>query len=176
MAYASATKGMFDLANIFRRHMFGVSNLLRRRKADLSISSQPVVHVFGEARWGWMRPRSWPLAARMPIVAGALILVVAVAVSRVMMSFVAHEQELAVRQIAAVYLDGIATTAYPHVLAQDLGNTVEALRRSMWFHQGMREQRAVVRLPDGTVFADVSGPNDHVESDDPLHDAAGNAR
>jgi hypothetical protein len=28
------------------------------------------------------------------------------------------------------------------------------------FHQSMREQRAVVRLPDGSLFADVSGPND----------------
>jgi signal transduction histidine kinase len=40
----------------------------------------------------------------------------------------------------------------------------------MWFYQGMREQRAIVRLPDGTVFADVSGPNGEVGSDDPLHD------
>jgi signal transduction histidine kinase len=171
MTYASATKELFDLANIFRRHMFGSSNILMPRQADSPVSSLPAARVFVKSRWGWMRPGSWPLSARMPIVAGALMLAVAIAVSRVMMSFVAHEQELAVRQIAAVYLDGIATTAYPHVLARNLGNTVEALRRTMWFHQGMREQRAVVRLPDGTVFADVAGPNDHGGSDDPFHDA-----
>jgi signal transduction histidine kinase len=106
-------------------------------------------------RW----PRPWPLTARVPIVSGTLILVVAIALSRVMMSSVAHEQELGVRQIAAVYLDGIATTIYPHVVNRNLSTTTEALRRTMWFHQGMREQRAIVRLPDGTVFADVSGPN-----------------
>ena len=117
----------------------------------------------------WKRP--WPLAALVPIVSGALILAVAVVVSRVMMFSVAHEQELGVRQIAAVYLDGISTTVYPHVVARNLVNTTEALRRTMWFHQGMREQRAIVQLPDGTVFADVSGPNGDVGADDPLHDA-----
>jgi signal transduction histidine kinase len=117
----------------------------------------------------WKRP--WPLAARVPIVSGALILAVAIVVSRVMMFSVAHEQELGVRQIAAVYLDGISTTVYPHVVARNLANTTEALRRTMWFHQGMREQRAIVQLPDGTVFADVSGPNGDVGGDDPLHDA-----
>ena len=117
----------------------------------------------------WKRP--WPLAARVPIVSGALILAVAIVVSRVMMFSVAHEQELGVRQIAAVYLDGISTTVYPHVVARNFTNTTEALRRTMWFHQGMREQRAIVQLPDGTVFADVSGPNGDVSADDPLHDA-----
>jgi two-component system, OmpR family, sensor kinase len=117
----------------------------------------------------WRRP--WPLTAQVPIVSGVLIFAVAIAVSRVTMSSVAHEQELGVRQIAAVYLDGISTTVYPHVVARNLVNTNEALRRTMWFHQGMREQRAIVRLPDGTVFADVSGPNGDVGADDPLQDA-----
>src|SRR3984957_14942265 len=117
----------------------------------------------------WMR--SWPLTARVPIVSGALIFVVAIAVTRLMMSFVAHEQELGVRQIAAVYLDGISTTVYPHIVARNLANTDEALRRTMWLHQGMREQLAIVRLPYGTVFADVSGPNGGVGADDPIHDA-----
>ena len=117
----------------------------------------------------WKRP--WPLAALVPVVSGALILAVAIVVSRVMMFSVAHEQELGVRQIAAVYLDGISTTVYPHIVARNFANTTEALRRTMWFHQGMREQRAIVHLPDGTVFADVSGPNGDVGADDPLHDA-----
>jgi signal transduction histidine kinase len=112
------------------------------------------------------------LTARVPIVSGALILAVAVVLSRVMMSSVAHEQELGVRQIAAVYLDGIATTVYPHVVARNLVNTTEALRRTMWFHQGMREQRAIVRLPDGVVFADVPSPGDGAGADDPIRDAS----
>ena len=41
----------------------------------------------------------------------------------------------------------------------------------MWFHQSMREQRALVRLPDGSLFADVSGPNGDSNAEDPFHDA-----
>lgn len=177
MTYASAAKAMFDLTNVLRRRLFGFPDILPSgadKTAHVPVTSQPIelVKMSKGVLQRWMRPRSWPLAARVPIVSGALILVVAIAVSRVMMASVAHEQELAVRQIAAVYLDGIATTVYPHVLARNLGNTIEALHRTMWFHQGMREQRAIVRLPDGTVFADVSGPNDYIGFDDPIHDGA----
>ena len=122
----------------------------------------------------WRRP--WPLTARVPIVSGALILAVAVAVSHVMMSTIGDEQELGVRRLAAVYLDGISTTIYPHVFARNLANTTEALRRTMWFHQSMREQRAMVRLPDGSLFADVSGPNGDSNAEDPFHDAGLRAR
>src|SRR3984885_12210014 len=116
----------------------------------------------------WRRP--WPLTARVPIVSGALILAVAVAVSHALMSTVAHEQELSVRRLAAVYLDGISTTVYPHVVARNHTNTVEALNRTMWFHQSMREQRAMLRLPDGTLFADVSAKQVDASTEDPIHD------
>src|ERR1700733_12172638 len=115
----------------------------------------------------WRRP--WPLTARVPIVSGALILAVAVAVSHALMSTVAYEQELGVRRLAAVYLDGISTTVYPHVVAHNLADTVEELHRTMWFHQSMREQRAMVRLPDGTLFADVSAKQDDANTEDPFH-------
>jgi signal transduction histidine kinase len=118
----------------------------------------------------WRRP--WPLTARVPIVAGGLILAVAVAVSRLLMSTVAQEQELSVRRLAAVYLDGISTTVYPHIVARSLESTVEALNRTMWFHQDMREQRAMVRLPDGSLFADVSAQPTDTGTEDPIHDAA----
>jgi two-component system, OmpR family, sensor kinase len=87
------------------------------------------------------------------------------------MATVAREQEIGVRRIEAVYLDGIATTVYPHVVAHNLDDTIESLRRTMWFHQGMSEQRAIVLLPDGGVFADVSGPHGNRGGADPLQDA-----
>ena len=112
----------------------------------------------------------WPLTARVPIVSGALILAVAVAVSHFLMSTIAREQELSVRRLAAVYLDGISTTVFPHVVARNLANTIEALNRTMWFHQSMREQRAMIRLPDGTLFADVSAKQVDASTEDPIHD------
>jgi hypothetical protein len=117
----------------------------------------------------WRRP--WPLTAGVPVVSGALILAVAIAALHVLMSTVAREQEIGVRRLAAVYFDGISTTIYPHVVARNLTNTTEALRRTMWFHQSMREQRALVRLPDGSLFADVSGPNGDAEAEDPFRNA-----
>jgi hypothetical protein len=102
---------------------------------------------------------------------GALILAVAIAALHVLMSTVAREQEIGVRRLAAVYLDGISTTIYPHVVARNLTNTTEALRRTMWFHQSMREQRALMRLPDGSLFADVSGPNGDAKAEDPFRNA-----
>jgi signal transduction histidine kinase len=113
----------------------------------------------------------WLLTARVPVVSGALILAVAVAVSHFLMSTVTYEQELSVRRLAAVYLDGISTTVYPHVVARNLTNTIEALHRTMWFHESMREQRAMVRLPDGSLFADVSAQED-ANAEDPIHAAA----
>lgn len=171
MTLWSTAKPGPGLSTIMAR-MFGFLNIAVPDKPQppfrpapgLKMAMQPVRRSLSRFR------RPWPLTARVPIVSGALILVVAIALSRLMMESVAHEQELGVRQIAAVYLDGIATTVYPHVVARNLANTTEALRRTMWFHQGMREQRAIVKLPDGTVFADVSGPSGAVGMDDPLHD------
>jgi two-component system, OmpR family, sensor kinase len=174
MTYESAAKMVFDLSNFMRRHAFRFPNALRGREAAFApVSPEQAGHVRGSAprRWGRVWELPWPLTARVPLVSGALILGVAVAVSHFMMSSVAHEQELGVRQIAAVYLDGISTTVYPHIVARNLANTTEALRRTMWFHQGMREQRAIVQLPDGTLFADVSGPSGDASAEDPIHDA-----
>jgi signal transduction histidine kinase len=132
------------------------------------VSQRRGVSFTGRLRAAWQRP--WPLTARVPIVSGALILAVAVAVSHFLMSTIAREQELSVRRLAAVYLDGISTTVYPHVVARNLANTIEALNRTMWFHQSMRERRAMVRLPDGTLFADVPAKQVDASAEDPIHD------
>ena len=167
MANSYINKGTFSLMNAWQAVMFNISNIIGRRTSPAEFATRKT-HWWGHP----LQRRPWPLIARVPVVSGALILFVAIAISRVMMTSVADEQELGVRQIAAVYVDGIATTIYPHVVARNFPNTAEALRRTMWFHQGMREQRAIVRLPDGTVFADVSGPNGNASGEDPLNDAA----
>jgi signal transduction histidine kinase len=187
--------GTFDHLNKVRKPVFGFPNTSQSR--DLAATRTAYAMDTGSGlqsaqagvrpedvnlprqRWrfplsrlaaAWTRP--WPLTARVPIVSGALILAVAVAVSHLLMSTVAREQELSVRRLAAVYLDGISTTVYPHVVARNLTNTVEALNRTMWFHQSMREQRAMVRLPDGSLFADVSAHQDDVGAEDPVRDPA----
>jgi len=171
MSSTDADDAAFGLPNRTDRKMFGFPNVSRLREA---------LRVRGTAaksgRDSGLVPRTWvwrqhlPLTAKVPIVAGALMLVVAVVVSHAMMSTVIQEQERGLRRLAAVYLDGISTTIYPHVAARNLANTTEALHRTMWFHQSMREQRALVVLPNGSLFADVSRPDGDAGAQDPYHD------
>jgi signal transduction histidine kinase len=169
MSSERAIHTAFDFLNMLRRAKFRHPNISQMSDNEGVAGRRPrVFSVLSRRLTAWQRP--WPLTARVPVVSGALILAVAVGVSHVLMSTVAQEQELGVRRLAAVYLDGISTTVYPHVVARNLANTEEALHRTMWFHQSMREQRAMVRLPDGSLFADVSVQPDDSNTEDPFHD------
>jgi two-component system, OmpR family, sensor kinase len=169
--FARDAGSKFGLSNLSYRGMFGIPNASRFGE-DLAALLIRIRAGLAQASARWRRVLPLPLTARVPIVSGLLILAVALLGSHVMMSIVAREQESGVRRIEAVYLDGIATTVYPHVLARNLPDTIESLSRSMWFHQGMSEQRAIVLLPDGGLFADVSGPHGAGTGISPLHNLA----
>ncbi len=169
---ARATGSTFGNPDAPHRSRFGIPNISPIREDPHSSPAPPPRGVTAQAAKGWRIVWPLPLWARVPIVSGGLILAVALLGSRVMMSIVAREQESGVRRIEAVYLDGIATTVYPHVLARNLPDTIESLSRSMWFHQDMSEQRAIVLLPDGSLFADVSGPHGDKSGVSPLHNSA----
>jgi two-component system, OmpR family, sensor kinase len=171
MIWNRASRAVFGTADRPHQATFRFSNISRFREHAVTTlqpneapaRSSLTVDILHALR------RPWPLTARIPVVSGALSLVVAIVVSHVMMTTIAHEQELGVRRLAAVYIDGISTTIYPHIVARNIVNLTEALHRTMWFHQSMREQRALVSLPDGTLFADVSGPDADSTGDDPFH-------
>jgi two-component system, OmpR family, sensor kinase len=169
-----ASRRPFGVSGMLRGGASGYQNISLPPDSDAPPKpAKPIGHVKASLLSGLqaVSQQPWPLIARVPLVSGALILAVAIAASNIMMSTVAREQELGVRRLAAVYLDGISTTIYPHVVARNLVNTTEALRRTMWFHQSMREQRALVRLPDGSLFADVAGPDGDTRAEDPFHNA-----
>jgi signal transduction histidine kinase len=169
--FVRASGAMFGNSNLPQGSMSGFPNVSRcREQRGFAVALRLIRSGVAGIGAGWRRIWPLPLSAHVPIVSGGLILAVALLASRVMMATVAREQESGVRRIEAVYLDGIATTVYPHIVARNLDDTIESLRRSMWFHQDMSEQRAIVLLPDGTEFADVSGPHGAASGDDPLHD------
>lgn len=171
--FARTAGSMFGNSNLLRSSTLGLPNASRLREVrHPSTATARIAACRAGASRAWRRVWPLPLSARVPIVSGGLILIVALLGSHVMMSTVAREQESGVRRIEAVYLDGIATTVYPHVLVRNLPDTIESLRRTMWFHQGMSEQRAIVLLPDGNLFADVSGPHSDGSGDSPLHNVA----
>jgi signal transduction histidine kinase len=171
--FARAAGSVFGNSNLPQCSMSGFPNISRlREQRSFAVAIGLIRGGAARVGRGWRLVWPLPLSARVPIVSCGLILAVALLASRAMMATVAREQESGVGRIEAVYLDGIATTVYPHIVARNFDDTIESLRRTMWFHQGMSEQRAIVLLPDGSVFADVSGPRDDAGGDDPLHDDA----
>jgi signal transduction histidine kinase len=172
MGFVRNGRAAFESANTPRRGMFGFPNVSQFRDmlaTQWLVTGRPPanrsLHRFWRKALG-----PWPLTARVPIVSAGLSLIVAIAVSHVMMTTLEQEQERGVRRLAAVYIDGISTTIYPHVVARNIVNLTEALHRTMWFHQSMREQRALVRLPDGSLYTDVSGTDADRMAPDPYHD------
>ena len=149
--FARAAGSAFGNSNLPQSSMSGFPNISRfREQRSLAVAIGLIRGGVARVGRGWRLVWPLPLSARVPIVSGGLILAVALLASRVMMATVAREQESGVRRIEAVYLDGIATTVYPHIVARNFDDTIESLRRTMWFHQGMSEQRAIVLLPDGS--------------------------
>jgi signal transduction histidine kinase len=102
------------------------------------------------------RLRAWPLTARVPVVAAALIVAVAFATSEAAMAWFFRQQEAGLQRLAAVYLDGLSASILPHVLSQDRAPIVAALQRMMLFHQGIRERRLIVTTPEGDELANVT--------------------
>lgn len=120
---------------------------------------------------GFVR-RPWPLVARVPVVAGALILVVVIVVAHLMLAQIDRDEDRGFRRLASVYLGGITTLLYPHIQSGNVATATEALHRSMWLQNTMRERRAMVVSPDGHVFVDVASNASVRISDDPLNSRA----
>lgn len=167
MSFVRNGQTAFGTPNNRHRLTFGFPNISQFREsgARWRITWERALHRAFRKALG-----PWPLTARVPIASAGLSVVVAFAVSHVMMTTLEHEQERGVRSLAAVYIDGISTTIYPHVIARNIANLTEALHRTMWFHQSMREQRALVVLPNGALFADVAGADADRTGPDPYHD------
>lgn len=101
-------------------------------------------------------PSSWPLAARVPVIAGVMIFVVSVAVAHVVMAWFFQQQEQGLERLSAIYLDGLSATILPYVGSNDREATRQALDRSLLFHQGIRERRLIVLTPGGDLFAEAA--------------------
>jgi two-component system, OmpR family, sensor kinase len=101
-------------------------------------------------------PSSWPLTARVPVIAGVMIFVVSVAVAHVVMAWFFRQQEQGLERLSAIYLDGLSATILPYVASNDREATLQALDRTLLFHQGIRERRLIVLTPDGDLFAEAA--------------------
>ncbi len=100
-----------------------------------------------------LRPRSWPLTLKVPLLVAFLMVSVAVLVSHVILQRLAEDQESNLQQLTESYLDGLSTALLPNVLRHDIWETFDVLDRAKQRYSGLKDRFTVVVLADDTVLA-----------------------
>jgi signal transduction histidine kinase len=98
-------------------------------------------------------PRAWPLAVRVPLVVAALMIAVSVVIGQVVLHRLSRDQERHIADLAAAYLDGVATAVLPAAIRRDVWEAYDALDRGRARYQGLTILFAVVTEPSGAVLA-----------------------
>ncbi|WP_439580423.1 ATP-binding protein [Elioraea sp.] len=97
--------------------------------------------------------RSWPLAARVPLVVAGLMVAVSLVIGQVVLHRLARDQERHVADLAAAYLDGVSTAVLPAAIRRDVWEAYDALDRARARYEGLAIVFAVVTEPAGHVLA-----------------------
>lgn len=100
-----------------------------------------------------MQPRRWPLAAKVPLMVAALVLLVAVLMSGGVLVRLAHEQQKRVTALAGAYLEGATAALAPALARHDIWDAFDTLDRFRRNFATLDLRFAVAILPDGTVLA-----------------------
>jgi two-component system, OmpR family, sensor kinase len=98
-------------------------------------------------------PLLWPLTLKIPLLVVALMVVVALAISNVVLRRLAADQEAHLGDLADSYLDGLSAAVQPNLLRRDIWETFDALDRARGFYRALQTKYAVVALKDGTILA-----------------------
>jgi two-component system OmpR family sensor kinase len=94
-----------------------------------------------------------PLAIQVPLMAAAATVLVAVAISQVVLHRLAQEQAVALESLASAFMDGLSTTVTPGLLTRDPWETFDALDRAKQRYEAVHAVFMVVTLPNGEVLA-----------------------
>lgn len=100
-----------------------------------------------------LRVTSWPLTAKVPLLVAGLMIAVAVAISQIVLTRLAQDQETNLRLLSNAYLDGLSAAVLPAVIRSDVWETFDALDRARGRYSGVKVRYAFVELPDDTVLA-----------------------
>jgi len=101
----------------------------------------------------WRSPWTWPLTVKVPAVVAILLILVATAMSTVILRRLSSDQENHLRELAGAYLDGLSTAVAPALLRQDVWEAFDALDRARGRYAGLTLEFAMVGLPNRTVLA-----------------------
>lgn len=98
-------------------------------------------------------PRRWPITIRVPAAVAALVLLICFFVAAVVVTRFASAQERNLDDLLGTYLDGVAESVLPHVLAGDVWGTFDALDRSPLLRTGAGRPLLIVADHSGEVVA-----------------------
>ncbi len=98
-------------------------------------------------------PSGWPLAFKLPFLAAALMIAVALVTSNIVLDRLARDQETHLAQLAGAYLDGLSTALVPFLQRKDVWEAFDVLDRARGHYAGVEARYSLVVLADGSVLA-----------------------
>lgn len=114
-----------------------------------------------------LRTRAYrlPVAVRLPLIAAAMIFIVAVASTQTAIVFMGRQADRQVETLGHVYLDGLSAALLPHVAGNDTDGIRATLRQALEFHEGVVDRRLTFIGRDGPV---VEAMRPGIKADAPL--------
>ncbi len=103
-------------------------------------------------RWR-SRFAAMPLAWKAPLLSAALVIAVALVVSKVVLDRLQSDQDAGLRDLAGAYLDGVSASVLPATVRGDLWETFDALDRARGRYRGLKVVFSIVADPSGRVIA-----------------------
>ncbi|MCB4821322.1 sensor histidine kinase [Roseicella aerolata] len=94
-----------------------------------------------------------PCAVRVPLLAGLVVFVVALATGQLVLWGMGRQLDREAERVGRVYLDGLSAAVLPALRAGDGAALQAALDRALGFQEGIAERRLVVATPAGTPLA-----------------------
>lgn len=98
-------------------------------------------------------PAAWPLQVKLPLLAAALTVAVAVIISNLVLNRLSADQTANLRELSDAYLDGLSTALLPYVQRKDVWESFDVLDRARDRYSGVQARTSLVTLNDGTVLA-----------------------
>lgn len=102
---------------------------------------------------GWMRPTSWPVAAKVPALVVVFMMAVSVAVTNGVLSRLIETQSRHLNQLSGAYLDGVSSALLPHMLRDDVWEVYDVLERAAQRYEGLQIDWTTVLDASGVVIA-----------------------
>ncbi len=112
--------------------------------------------VAGSPKARWL-PRL-PMATRLPLAAGAMILVASLAALYIAVAGATRQMEHQLQRMGQIYLDGLSAAVLPAAVQRDVAGVQAALEEALRIHQGLVDRRLMVLTTAGRVLASADRP------------------